>query len=77
MSFDLDVRGKDANAAMNRVGKKTPRIMLQGLITPNAEVGVKGSECTIHTRNLQKLMMLKIYTCLNAENQFLCGKDVA
>ena len=59
--------GKDANVSINRVRKRALRIMRQDIAAPFAELLVRGSECTIHIRNLQKLM-LEIYKCLNSEN---------
>ena len=37
------------------------------MAAPFAELLARGNECTIHIRNLQKLM-LEIYKCLNSEN---------
>ena len=59
--------GKDANVPINRVHKRALRIMWQDIAAPFAELLARGSECTIHIRNLQKLM-LEIYKCLNSEN---------
>ena len=71
--------GKGANAAINRDHKRTLRIMWEDFAF--AEVLARGSESSIHTPNLQKLM-LEIYKCLNSENQSFMqqifrGKDVA
>ena len=52
---------------INRVHKRALRIMWQDIAAPFAELLARGSECTIHIRNLQKLM-LEIYKCLNSEN---------
>ena len=52
--------GKDANVSINRVHKRALRIMWQDIAAPFAELLARGSECTIHIRNLQKLM-LEIY----------------
>ncbi len=73
--------GKDANAAINRVHKRALRIMWEDFAAPFAELLARGSECAIHTRNLQKLM-LEIYKCLNSENpsfmwNIFQAKDVA
>ena len=59
--------GKDANVSINRVHKRTLRVMWQGIAAPFAELLARGNECTNHIRNLQKLM-LEIYKCLNSEN---------
>ena len=59
--------GKDANVSINRVHKRALRIMWQDIAAPFAELLARGNECTIHIRNLQKLM-LEIYKCLNSEN---------
>ena len=59
--------GKDGNVSINRVHKWALRIMWQFIAAPFAELLARGNECTIHIRNLQKLM-LEIYKCLNSEN---------
>ena len=59
--------GKDANVSINRVHKRALRIMWQDIAAPFAELLARGNECTIHIRNLQKLM-LEIYKCLNSKS---------
>ena len=58
---------KDANVSINRVHKIALRVMWQDIAAPFAELLARGSKCTIHIRNLQKVL-LEIYKCLNSEN---------
>ena len=73
--------GIGANAAINRVQERALKIFLDDFAGPFAEFLARGSECSIRTQNLQKLM-LEIYKCLSSENpsfiwQIFRAKDVA
>ena len=63
----MDVLWQRCHVSINRVHKRALRIMWQDIAAPFAELLARGNECTIHIRNLQKLM-LEIYKCPNSEN---------
>ena len=59
--------GKTASKEIDRIHKRALRLVLNDFDSPFETLLRKANECTIHQRNLQKLM-LEIYKCLHFEN---------
>ena len=59
--------GKAANKELNRSHKRALRILRNDYSSPFEELLRKSNECTIHIKNLKKLM-LEVYKCLKNEN---------
>ena len=59
--------GKTSNDDINRLHKRALRVLLDDYESTFEELLHKRGECTIHTRNLQKLM-LEVYKCLTSGN---------
>ena len=68
--------GKTSNDDINRLHKRALRVLLDDYESAFEEILRKRGEYTIHTRNLQKLM-LGVYKCLTSDNpSFLKRKPV-
>ena len=64
--------GKVANNELNRTHKRALRILFNDYTSTFNELLHRGNECTIHQKNLQKLM-LEVYNSLTQQNpSFLC-----
>ena len=59
--------GKTSNDDINRLHKRALRVLLDDYESTFEELLRKRGEHTIHTRNLQKLM-LEVYKCLTSDN---------
>ena len=59
--------GKVANNDLNRTHKRALRILLNDYTSTFNELLHRGNECTIHQKNLQKLM-LEVYNSLTQQN---------
>ena len=59
--------GKAANKELNRSHKRALRILRNDYSSPFEELLRKSNKCTIHIKNLKKLM-LEVYKCLKNEN---------
>ena len=59
--------GKTASREIDRIHKRALRLVLNDFDSPFETLLCKANECTVHQRNLQKLM-LEIYKCLHFEN---------
>ena len=59
--------GKAANKELNPSHKRALRILQNDYSSPFEELLQKSNECTIHMKNLKRLM-LEIYKCLKNEN---------
>ena len=55
--------GKAANKELNRSHKRALRILRNDYSSPFEELLQKSNECTIHIKNLKRLM-LEVYKCL-------------
>ena len=58
---------KTASKEIDRIHKRALRLVLNDFDSPFETLLRKANECTVHQRNLQKLM-LEIYKCLHFEN---------
>ena len=59
--------GKAVNKELNRSHKRALRILRNDYSSPFEELLQKSNECTIHIKNLKRLM-LEVYKCLKNEN---------
>ena len=59
--------GKAANKELSRSHKRALRILQNDYSSPFEELLRKSNECTIHIKNMKKLM-LEVYKCLKNEN---------
>ena len=64
--------GKSSNNEINRINKRALRVLLDDYGSTFEELLQKRGEYTIHTRNLQTLL-LEAYKCLTSKIPPFCG----